>query len=112
MSFQLRCPYCGPREVIDFRYGGEVAERPSGAPSPRELAEYNYLRRNVAGVQREWWYHRCGCQTWFLAERDTRSNAVLGTWVPEGSGGGPGQAGGGGAVTPTADAVAGQAGLL
>ena len=58
MSFQLRCPYCGLREVTDFRYGGEVTERPAGTPGPRELAAYNYLRRNVAGVQREWWYHR------------------------------------------------------
>ena len=42
-----------------------------------------YFRRNVAGVQREWWYHRSGCRAWFLAERDTRTNEVLWTALPE-----------------------------
>ena len=31
----------------------------------------------VAGVQREWWHHRYGCEAWFQAERDTRTNDVL-----------------------------------
>ena len=48
----------------------------------RELCEYNYFRRNVAGVQREWWYHRSGCRTWFQAERDTRTNEVLSVGLP------------------------------
>jgi sarcosine oxidase subunit delta len=48
-------------------------------PDLRELTSYLYFRRNVAGVQREWWYHRFGCETWFLAERDTRTNEVLET---------------------------------
>ena len=48
----------------------------------RELTDYVYFRDNVAGVQREWWYHRLGCGLWFLAERDTRTNEVLRTAVP------------------------------
>ena len=48
----------------------------------RELTSYIYFRRNVAGVQREWWNHRFGCQIWFLAERDTRTNEVLRTELP------------------------------
>lgn len=111
MSFVLICPCCGPREVTDFRYGGEVVARPAARPSRRELNAYNYFRRNVAGVQREWWYHRSGCRSWFLAERDTRTNRVLATSLPEGSEGAPGQASGGDGVTTTADGVAGQAGL-
>jgi heterotetrameric sarcosine oxidase delta subunit len=51
--------------------------RPARSPSLRELCEYVYFRRNVAGVQREWWYHRFGCEVWFQAERDTRTNDVL-----------------------------------
>jgi sarcosine oxidase subunit delta len=82
VSFVLSCPNCGDREVTDFQYGGEVVPRPRQRPQRRELAAYNYFRRNVAGVQREWWYHRAGCRTWFLAERDTRTNAVVGTWLP------------------------------
>jgi heterotetrameric sarcosine oxidase delta subunit len=74
MSFLLTCPACGPREVTEFACGGEVSARPPSRPSARELGAYNYFRRNVAGIQREWWYHRLGCGTWFQAERDTRTN--------------------------------------
>ena len=82
MSFLLTCPTCGVREVTDFGYGGEVVPRPRSKPSTRELNVYNYFRRNVAGVQREWWYHRSGCRSWFVAERDTRTNRVLATALP------------------------------
>jgi heterotetrameric sarcosine oxidase delta subunit len=82
MSFVLTCPNCGVREVTDFAFGGEVTERPKARPTQRELNTYNYFRRNVAGVQREWWYHRSGCREWFLAERDTRTNEVLWTGAP------------------------------
>jgi sarcosine oxidase subunit delta len=83
MSFVLSCPNCGAREVTDFACGGEVAARPGAKPTSRELNAYVYFRRNVAGVQREWWYHRSGCRAWFLAERDTRTNDVLWTALPE-----------------------------
>jgi sarcosine oxidase subunit delta len=82
VSFLLACPHCGIREVTDFTFGGEVSPRPREAPSFRELCEYNYFRRNVAGVQREWWYHRSGCRTWFQADRDTRTNVVLQVGLP------------------------------
>jgi sarcosine oxidase subunit delta len=82
MSFVLTCPNCGAREVTDFGFGGEVSKRPSGDPSARELNEYVYFRTNVAGVQREWWYHRSGCRAWFIAERDTRTNEVLSVSLP------------------------------
>lgn len=82
MSFLLTCPNCGTRELTDFGFGGETCTRPSTKPQQRELAYYNYFRRNVAGRQREWWVHRSGCQAWFLAERDTRTNEVIWTALP------------------------------
>lgn len=82
MSYVLTCPNCGQREVTDFAFGGEVWPRPTAAPTFRELNEYNYFRRNVCGVQREWWYHRSGCREWFLAERDTSTNTVAWTALP------------------------------
>jgi heterotetrameric sarcosine oxidase delta subunit len=82
MSFLLSCPNCGVREVTDFSFGGEASARPKERPSWRELNEYNYFRRNVAGVQREWWFHRSGCRSWFVADRDTRTNEVLMTALP------------------------------
>ena len=82
MSFLLECPFCGLRDVNEFRYQGEVTRRPPPEASLRDLTDYVYFRDNVAGVQREWWYHRIGCGTWFVAERDTRTNEVLRTEVP------------------------------
>lgn len=92
VSYLLTCPNCGIREVTDFGYGGEISARPADRPSLRELGEYNYFRRNVAGVQREWWFHRSGCRAWFIAERDTRTNEVLLTELPGGHDDGGGAA--------------------
>ena len=76
MSFLLPCPQCGPRDVYEFRWGGEQSQRPEPGSSQETWAQYLYMRSNTAGVQREWWYHRMGCRRWFLAVRDTRTNAV------------------------------------
>ncbi len=83
MSFLLNCPICGTREVTDFGFGGEIVVRPESRPGERELNRYNYFRANTAGVQREWWWHRAGCRTWFQAERNTLTNEVLWTAVAE-----------------------------
>jgi heterotetrameric sarcosine oxidase delta subunit len=82
VSLLIPCPHCGPRDVAEFRTAGEVIVRPVEPESFREVAAYLYLRRNAAGPQREWWYHRLGCQTWFLATRDTRTNVVLEVGAP------------------------------
>jgi heterotetrameric sarcosine oxidase delta subunit len=82
MSFLLPCPNCGPRDVNEFSYAGEVTKRPKESPTLRELTSYVYFRENVAGVQREWWYHRFGCEVWFQAERDTRTNEIISVEIP------------------------------
>ena len=82
MSFLLTCPNCGPRDVHEFACAGEVTVRPKSDPTLGELTSYLYFRRNAAGVHREWWYHRYGCEAWFLAERDTRTNEVVKTELP------------------------------
>jgi heterotetrameric sarcosine oxidase delta subunit len=82
MTFQIACPDCGRREVQEFSFGGESTGRPpADAPLP-ELARYLFFRRNVAGPNVEWWYHRDGCRRWFLAVRDTRTNDVRQTYWP------------------------------
>lgn len=83
MSFLIPCPHCGPRDVYEFRYGGEVKKRPAPDASHEEWTRYNYLQVNVAGEQEEWWFHRDGCRAWFLAERNTKTNRVIRTWWPE-----------------------------
>jgi heterotetrameric sarcosine oxidase delta subunit len=82
MSFLLSCPGCGPRDVYEFRYGGEARTRPAPGSAAGDWADYLYARANVAGVERAWWFHRSGCRRWFLAERDTRDNRVLSTSWP------------------------------
>lgn len=76
MSFLIGCPLCGPRDVAEFRYGGEVQQRPAPDSSVSDWSAYLFERRNVAGVERAWWFHRSGCRRWFQAERDTRTNEV------------------------------------
>jgi heterotetrameric sarcosine oxidase delta subunit len=82
MSFLLPCPNCGPRDVNEFSYAGEVTKRPKESPTLRELTSYVYFRENVAGVQREWRYPRVGCEVWFQAERDTRTTEVSRGEIP------------------------------
>jgi sarcosine oxidase delta subunit len=70
MSFLLTCPNCGPRDVTEFRYGGQILNAPSGS--------------NLPQLQRERWYHRFGCRRWLTAERDVRTNEVTRTgWWDE-----------------------------
>ena len=78
--FRIDCPVCGKRNVSEFRYGGELTQRPDGEDQ-RAWAHYLYMRKNEAGVVREWWYHRQGCQSWFQVERDSRNNKVLAAGV-------------------------------
>lgn len=90
MSFEIDCPNCGPRAVWEFHYGGPPRSRPEPAATEREWAEYLYNRANVCGEQTEWWYHRSGCKLWFIARRNTLTNAVLETmrYVPQEAEGG------------------------
>ena len=85
----LNCPNCGERNVSEFRYGGEFNSRPKDAMNvpEEEWVDFIYMRDNKVGVQKEWWYHRSGCATWFLAQRHTKSNEVIETsfWQPAGS---------------------------
>ena len=83
MAFLLRCPNCSERNVYEFHFGGEVTERPAPDASGDEWVNYFYSRHNVAGVQREWWYHKFGCRQWFVADRDTVTNEVQETAWPE-----------------------------
>ncbi len=77
MSFLVPCPHCGPRDVYEFRFGGEAQRRPVPDAPLDAWVHYVYLRTNEAGPQTEWWYHRLGCRTWFRARRDTRTNTIL-----------------------------------
>ncbi len=85
MSFLLPCPSCGERSVYEFRFGGEVKDRPPPDAPDDAWQRYSYATANVAGVQHEWWYHTLGCRQWLVARRNTVTNEVLETGLPEGA---------------------------
>ena len=72
----IDCPHCGPRNEVEFRYGGEAhvpyPEDPS-ALDDREWSRYLFYRANTKGVLAERWQHSAGCRKWFNALRDTRT---------------------------------------
>lgn len=70
----IECPWCGPREEIDFCYGGQAHVTYPVSPaetSDTEWAHYTFYRDNTAGVVAERWVHSAGCRQWFNALRDT-----------------------------------------
>lgn len=70
----ITCPYCGPREEVEFHYG--AAAGVAYPDNPAELddvawARYLFFRPNPKGALRERWCHSAGCRQWFTVERDT-----------------------------------------
>jgi len=74
------CPWCGPRDEIEFTYGGQaeiVYPTDPEALTDEEWADFLFLRDNPRGPFRERWYHVHGCRRWFDAERDTSDHRFL-----------------------------------
>ena len=71
------CPFCGPRDEIEFHYVGEPKARPepAGAVSDAEWADYLWFNTNAKGAAREIWLHLT-CMQMFTMTRDTALNAT------------------------------------
>jgi heterotetrameric sarcosine oxidase delta subunit len=75
----IPCPFCGPRDEVEFRYGGEagiVRPKDPDALSDAEWAEYLYMRRNPKGLLEERWFHVHGCRRWFTLRRSTVTHEI------------------------------------
>jgi sarcosine oxidase, subunit delta len=74
----LPCPFCGPRDEIEFHYVGEPKARPepAGSVSGDEWAEYLWFNDNSKGHAREVWLHLT-CMEMFTLTRDTALNAAV-----------------------------------
>jgi heterotetrameric sarcosine oxidase delta subunit len=73
----LPCPYCGLRNASEFRYVGEVSERPDpNKTGVEEWRAYLYERNNSAGWTTETWFHSAGCRQHLVVERHTDTNEV------------------------------------
>jgi sarcosine oxidase subunit delta len=76
------CPYCGPRNASEFRWGGEIKPRPDpNSATPQQWRDYLYFKRNAAGWITETWCHQAGCGRYFRSERHTVTNEIRATYV-------------------------------
>lgn len=76
----IECPFCGPREEIDFTYGGQAHVAYPADPAAltdEEWAHYVFFRSNILGNFAERWMHSAGCRRWFNAVRDTGTYKFL-----------------------------------
>ena len=79
----IACPWCGPREEVEFHYGGQAhvayPEDPA-ALSDEQWAHYVFFRDNTKGRFAERWNHSAGCRRWFNAIRDTATYRFEGVY--------------------------------
>jgi methylglutamate dehydrogenase subunit B len=76
----IPCPWCGPRNQVEFTYGGDATVRRPGADAPEAAwVEYIYVRDNPCGPHDELLLHSAGCRSWFKLRRDTRTHDILGS---------------------------------
>ena len=74
---KIPCPFCGPRNEIEFVHGGpEKARRPDdpGRIDDEAWVEYLTVPKNPVGPVAERWWHVRGCGNWFTLWRDTLSH--------------------------------------
>jgi heterotetrameric sarcosine oxidase delta subunit len=74
----ITCPWCGPRDEIEFAYGSEAARLRPADPNiltDEQWAEYLFMRRNPKGEHHERWVHNAGCRRWFNVARSTVTHA-------------------------------------
>ena len=81
----IPCPYCGPRNVVEFEYGGDAAARrprDPGQVSDEAWTNYVYLRENPRGAHDELWQHHAGCRRWIAVRRNTLTHEVIASAAP------------------------------
>jgi sarcosine oxidase, subunit delta len=74
---RIPCPHCGPRDEIEFTWGGPAhLVRPPLDCSDEAWRDYLFLRDNPRGAHEERWCHTYGCGQWFEMTRDTVTHAI------------------------------------
>lgn len=86
----IRCPWCGPRDEVEFGYGGQAHVPYPADPealTDAQWARFLFYRGNPKGELAERWCHTAGCRRWFNAVRDTVSHDISATYrIGEGEG--------------------------
>ena len=74
---RIPCPHCGPRDEIEFTFGGPAdLERPPLSCTDEQWRDYLFTRTNPRGLHHERWCHTYGCGQWFELKRDTATHAI------------------------------------
>jgi heterotetrameric sarcosine oxidase delta subunit len=68
---RLHCPFCGVRELEEFRFHKTLAEPGTNA------CDEVYMRINRVTMSLEHWQHAKGCRAWLLVRRNPSDGAVL-----------------------------------
>jgi sarcosine oxidase, subunit delta len=77
---QIPCPWCGPRDEIEFVCGGQshiARPGPWNEVDDKAWGAYLFMRTNPRGVLRERWAHAVGCRQWFNVARDTVTHNII-----------------------------------
>jgi sarcosine oxidase subunit delta len=84
---RIPCPWCGPRDHDEFRYGGDASARRPAHDDPDLEAWYRYVyvRANPRGSHSEYWQHVMGCRQWIIVERDTLTHRIAAARPARGS---------------------------
>jgi sarcosine oxidase, subunit delta len=82
---RIPCPWCGPRDEDEFRYGGQAHVAYPADPDALDdtaWADYLFVRDNPQGWFRERWVHTAGCRQWFDVVRHTVTYEVAASSPP------------------------------
>ena len=86
MTMLLSCPWCGPRELEEFRFRSIVmgdrmptigGAGDDGCSSATDAYARVYERTNVTDSSVEYWQHERGCRAWLVVRRNPSTAEVL-----------------------------------
>jgi heterotetrameric sarcosine oxidase delta subunit len=81
---RIRCPWCGERDEVEFRYRGDASRnRPPADAGLGSFTGFVYERANPAGWHVEWWLHNGGCRKLLKVLRHTLSHEIRWIGTPQ-----------------------------
>ena len=81
---RIRCPHCGERDEVEFRYRGDASRaRPDANASLAQFTAYVYERDNPRGWHLEWWLHVGGCRKLLKVARHTLTHDIAAVGAAE-----------------------------